>query len=117
MPDITKTNVRISGAAAVAETTLNGTTDAFTYVAGRGALLVLRNPTAGALTPVIDGDGASSVAVSGVGSVDVSAGYSVGSIAAGAVKVVRLDSIREYLAGTIAVTGGTGLIASILEAQ
>ena len=114
MPDITKTDMRNTGSAAVADTTLNGT-DSFAYTPNRGALLVLRNPTAGALSPVIDGDGATTVGVVGVGSIDISAGYAVGSIAAGATKAVRLDAIREYLAGTIAVTSGSGLVASLLE--
>lgn len=117
MPAITATDVYISGAAAVTETTLDGATDSFEYTEGRRALLLLRNPTAGALTPVIDGDGASSVHVPGVGSVDVSAGFSVGSIAADEAAVVHLDSIKEYLSGTIAITDGTGLVASLLEFQ
>ena len=64
---------------------------------------------------MIDGDGGTSVPVQGIGTVDVSGGYAVGSIAAGAAKVVPLDSIAAYLKGTIAVTGGTGLVAVLLN--
>lgn len=114
MPAITATSIAGSGKAAVTETTLNGT-DSLTYREGNKPILVLRNPTAGALSPVIDGDGGSSVAVAGLGTVDVSTGYAVGSIAAGAAVAIPLITIREYLKGTIAITGGTGLVASLLE--
>ena len=64
---------------------------------------------------LIDGNGGTTVSVPGVGSVDVSAGYSVGSIAAGAHVVIPLASISAYLQGTIAITGGTGLVATLME--
>lgn len=114
MPAITATSMTGSLARAVTEVTLNGT-DSFTYRSDRRAVLTFRNPTAGALTPVIDGNGGTTVPVPGVGNVDVSGGYSVGEIAAGAVSAVPLDSIKEYLRGTIAITGGTGLVATLYE--
>ena len=97
------------------ETTLTGTLDTFTFVRGVKQTLILRNPTAGALTPIIDGDGATTVAVVGIGSVDVSSGFSVGSIAVGGVKLIRTQDISHYLSGTIAITGGTGLVATLLQ--
>lgn len=114
MATIAATNMAAVGAVTAAVTTLTGTDD-FTYSAGKRPVLVLNNVTAGALTPVIDGDGAGSVSVAGVGSVDISGGFSVGSIAAGATVTIQLDSIKSYLAGTIAVTGGTGIEAMLLE--
>jgi hypothetical protein len=96
------------------ETTLNGT-DSLVYDQSKTPILVLRNPTAGALSPVIDGNGGTTVNVTGIGAVDVSGGYAVGSIAAGASVAIPLVTIREYLQGTIAITGGTGLVASLLE--
>lgn len=89
--------------------------DTFTYKAGQWQILILRNGTAGSLTPIIDGAGATTIPVQGVGSVDVSAGYSVGAIAAGAQVAIPLDTIQAYLVGVIAITGGTGLSASLLE--
>lgn len=112
MATITRTNVAGAGRKTVTETTLTGTADTFSY--GTGDRLIMRNPTAGALSPVIDGDGGTTVAVAGVGSIDVSGGYAVGSIAAGAMVTIDLDTIAAYLRGTIAITGGTGLVASIL---
>ena len=79
------------------------------------ALLVLRNPTGGALSPTITGSQASAaIAVAGYGNVSAAAGLSVGSIPAGATRVIPLDSRREYLQGTITITGGAGLIAHVL---
>lgn len=111
MPAITASNCSGSGAKAVTTTTLNGT-DSFTYVAG--SILIFNNPTGSPITPVIDGDGASTVSVAGVGSVDISGGYDCGSIAAGASKAIALDTIKSYLAGTIAINSGSGLEAQLL---
>lgn len=104
-----------AGVQDLAVTTLDGTSDTFVYDATRAAFLILKNPTGGAISPVIDGDGATSVPVGGVGSVDISAGFAVGSIAAGETKVINLAGISAYLAGTIDIASGTGLEASILE--
>lgn len=116
MATITATNMQGGGAKVVTETTLTGTADTFTYNPGKEPVLIFRNDTAGALSPIIDGDGASTVAVRGVGSVDISAGFDgIGSMAAGAVASVELNTISQYLSGTIAITGGTGLVAQLLE--
>ena len=115
MPVIAPSKFPSIGAAVVTQTTLNGT-DSFVYVPGVSKYLILRNATAGALSPVIDGDGAVSEYMPGVGNVSTSAGFAVGSIAAGAVRVIDLYAIRDYLKGAIAVTGGTGLVA-VLAAE
>jgi hypothetical protein len=115
MATIATTYANQAGVVAVTETTLTGTLDTFTYKEGVNQTLVLRNATAGALTPIIDGDDATTIAVRGVGNIDLSGGFAVGSIAAGAVKSIRTDSIKEYLAGVIAITGGTGLVATLIE--
>jgi hypothetical protein len=77
--------------------------------------LYLNNVTGGALTVTIDGDGGSTQEVSGIGSVDISSGYSTGSIASGDTVAITLDTISKYLQGTIAVTGGTGIEAALLQ--
>lgn len=110
MPAIAATTFSNNGNTTVTETTLNGT-DSFVYEQGVTKYLILRNATGGALSPIIDGDEATAEYLPGVGSVATSSGYAVGSIAAGVVKVVNLDSIRSYLKGDIAITGGTGLVA------
>lgn len=115
MATIAATSMGGSGVRTVTETTLTGTADTFAYNATASQVLIFRNPTGGSLSPVIDGNGSTTLPVAGVGNVDVSAGYAVGSIAAGASKAIPLDTIKAYLKGTIAITSGTGLVASLLS--
>lgn len=115
MATIASTLMTGTGQRTVTTTTLTAS-DTFTYVEGSGQVLYLSNETGGALSPVIDGDGASAAySVAGVGSIDLTGGYAVGSIADGVTKAIPLDTIKEYLRGTIAVTGGAGIVASILK--
>lgn len=83
--------------------------------AGESPVLILRNPTVGALSVTLDGDGGGGVGVPGIGVVDVSGGVVIGPIAPGGVEAVRLHSIRAYLRGSVTVSGGAGLVASLLE--
>ncbi len=113
MATIVSTSLGGTGQRTLTRTTLTGTADTFTYVAG--ALLILENPTGGALSPTITGASASSaIPVKGFGTVSAAGGYEVGSIAAGAARMIPLDSISEYLAGAISITNGTGLVAAIM---
>jgi len=114
MAVITKTSITSAGANAVTETTL-GASDTLVYSPARNPILILNNATGGALTPNIDGAGGTTVPVTGVGNVSVASGYTCPSIAAGAVVAISLRSIAEYLRGTVTITGGTGIKASILE--
>lgn len=114
MASIVATNANAVGTNIVTETTLTSS-NTFTYREGVNQTLILRNPTGGALSPIIDGASTSTVSIVGIGSIDLSAGYAVGSIAAGAVKSIRTESIGKYLQGAIDITGGTGLIATLLE--
>ena len=102
-----------AGANTITKTTLTAS-DTFTYVPRGRQVLILENVTAGALTVNIDGDGATTVNVGGVGAVDISGGFSTGEIAIDGIVAIPLDSISEYLAGTIEVTGGTGIEATLL---
>jgi hypothetical protein len=116
MPAITSTNIGGTGATTVTETTLDGATDSMVYLSGVNQTLTLRNPTAGALTPIIDGDGANAaLPVAGAAPYDLSGGYPVGSIGVGEVVFIKTDTIKLYLEGTIAITGGTGIIATLTE--
>lgn len=115
MATITATNANsAAGAVTLTRTTL-GSSDTFAFNTSYNPVLILDNVTAGALTVIIDGDGGTTVPVKGVGSVSVTGGYSTGSIAAGACVVIQLNTIFEYLRGTIAVTGGTGIKATLIE--
>lgn len=114
MATITPTSMTGSGARTIAVTTL-GASDTFAYNASANPVLVLDNVTGGALTPNIDGAGGTTVPVKGLGSVSVASGLTLASIAAGAKVAIPLNSISEYLKGVIALTGASGIKASILE--
>ena len=114
MATILATLTNGSGVVAIVETTL-GASDTFLYKQNARQRLVFTNDTAGALTPVIDGDGSSSENISGIGSVDTSGGFAVGSIGVGDSVSINTDSINAFLKGTIEITGGTGLTAVLME--
>jgi len=114
MAVIAKTSVRPSGAVTVTRTTLTSS-DTFVYDASRDPVLILDNVTAGALTPNIDGDGGTTVNTPNLGSVSVASGLTLASIPAGVCVSIRLSTISSYLQGTVTITGGTGIRASILE--
>lgn len=115
MATITATNIAATGRVTLTQTTLDASSDTFTFNSGKSQILILDNVTGGAISPVIDGDGGTTVDVPGIGAVDVSGGYAVGSIAAGAAVAIHLNTVREYLRGTIAITSGSGLVATLLE--
>lgn len=114
MAEIATTSMLGLGARAVAITTL-GASDTLPYDRSKSPILILNNTTAGALTPKLDGDGGSTVPVDGIGDVDVSAGLTLASIAAGDSVAIPLNSISGYLAGVVTVTGGDAIEAQLLE--
>jgi hypothetical protein len=115
MAVITPTLMTGFGVRVMTELTLSAS-DTFSYDKGSpGSVLVLRNPTGGAISPVITGSLAStSIPVAGYGTVSA-ASYAVGSIAAGAARVIPLDSISQYLEGVDTITSGAGLVAAFLR--
>ena len=113
MATITATNVG-SGFVSVTETTLDGTNDTFTFTSSKSPMLILRNDSGSTITPTIDGDSGTVVVCPGVGDVDVSGGISQ-AIANNEQFAVRLGTIREYLQGAIAITGGTGLKCVLIQ--
>ncbi len=114
MATLNNTSIKGGGVITPVENTLSASDTLVWDQNTPGAILVLRNPTGGALSPSIAGAQSSNVAVPGVGPVSVNP-LTVGSIAAGATRVIPLDSRREFLQGVITITGGTGLIATILH--
>jgi hypothetical protein len=101
------------GAFNAAEATLTAS-DTITIAPGKEQLLVLRNGTAGSLTATVDGDAGTTANIPGLGSVSVAAGYPV-VLAAGESKAVRLSSISLFCQGTVYITGGTGLKATLFD--
>lgn len=91
--------------------------DTFTYNPGSGQVLVLHNPTAGALSPTLSSPNGVAEAKPGGGSVAYNSGLPVGSIAAGQSRFIDLDvnaGYWGYTTGTITIATGTGLLAFIL---
>lgn len=96
--------------------TILGASDVITYTAGVNAELIMYNITAFPVVATIDGDAASAaVALPGAGTAtaDLTAGLAV-TVPANGFTVVRLDTISGYLAGVVAITGGTGIIACVI---
>jgi hypothetical protein len=98
------------------ETTLTAS-DTLPFDASRqNGILLLRNPTGGALSPTITGNTApTAYPVRDAGVINLAAGLAVGSIPAGQSRVIPLDKMKAYLSGTITITGGTGLVAAFLQ--
>jgi hypothetical protein len=98
----------------VTETTMTSS-DTLVYQPDTGQILILRNATAGGLTVTLTGSASVSASFPGVPFVATSGGFSTGSIAAGALRAIPLDTIGEFLKGTVTLTGGTGIVASLLN--
>lgn len=112
MATIAKTSMNGSGDRAITETTMTSA-DTFVFDQGENAVLYVRNSSGGNLTINIDGADGTTVPVSGVGDVSVASGFSF-TVNNNTTRAIPLNSIRAYLQGTIAVTGGTAAVASIL---
>lgn len=97
----------------ITETALTGT-DTFTY--DSSGVLVVRNSTGASVTVTLRGSLATGTKLcEGGGTVDLSTPISI-ALPAGAVKSIKLGSIRDLLTGTIAVAGGAaGVFAYILK--
>lgn len=99
---------------AVTLTTL-GASDTFEYLRGTGQLLILRNPTGGTLSPLIDGTDGFSVQIPGWGLRGVAAGYAAFAITTLQTKLIWLDTIPGYLQGSVVITSGAGLVAGLIN--
>lgn len=113
MAAIVESSIAGVGDKPITEVTLTAS-NTMTYKPGAGQILRLRNATAGALTPLITGSGAVSTVVPRVGTVNFAAGYTVPSMAVGAVRDIFLDSIPDYLVGTLNIANATGIVATLI---
>ncbi len=114
MATLTNTSKSVSGPFDPTKTIL-GASDVLTYTSGQNAELIMYNITASPVVVTIDGSTVTTVAVPGAGATTVSlaAGLAI-TVPANGFTVVRCDTISAYLSGTIAVTGGTGVIACVI---
>lgn len=117
MAELTATTMQGSGQRTVTVNTLTSS-DTLTHLPGNKQLLVLVNTTAGLLTVNIKGSDASNMQIGDIGNnTALSAGYDA-NVAAGFAKVIDLDESRLQLAsatGQVNLTGGTGLLAILLN--
>jgi hypothetical protein len=113
MSAIASINAAVSGVFAATVTTLSAD-DTITFKPTKKQLLLLTNTTAGALTATLDGDGGTTIAVPGVGSVSVAGGLAI-PLAAGESKGVFLGSVRGYCKGVVHLLGGTGIKAQLFD--
>lgn len=115
MAVIAASNIQGVGFKATA-TTILGASDTLVYDASKDQILILFNDTAGALTPLIDGSGASTaIPVPGFTPVSAAAGLTSASVAAGAATSMVLKANYQVMAGTVTITGGTGMVAMLVE--
>lgn len=115
MAFIARTSTSGSGIRRAPVTTL-GASDNIEFTAGKNQILVLHNVTGSILAPRITGSDAGTANVSGIGSVDLSAGYlSSPTIPAGEYSFIPLDSIDKWLQGVVTITEGAGIEAFIIE--
>lgn len=111
MATIAKATIGLNEYAEITETELTGTDD-FVLTSG---VLVIRNGSASPQTITIHGDGSTgSKKCDGGGIADLSQSISV-TLAAGEVWNISIQSVRDYLQGTISVGGGAaGVFAYII---
>lgn len=115
MPIIASNSLNSPVPVTLTQTTLTAS-DTLTYNEASSQTLFLQNSTGSPVTVTVDGAGApTAFAPGGIGkTLDLSAGLPIVVPANGAV-AVQLRNIKRYLAGVIAVTGGVGVTAWIVE--
>lgn len=106
------------GATILARTTLTAS-DSLAYTPGANQQMYLANNTASAIGPVtlVGASAPATYVIPGTGGSTIapSAGKSLGSIPANSTIEVSLDDLSLYLQGAVTVSGGTGLIATVLS--
>ena len=112
--------------ATIAQTTLTGVegplhltrtvltaSDTLTYLRGAKQVLTLVNSTGADVTITITGSVKPNVPVPGyVGTVSTASGKTV-LVEDGTTVAIQLDTIYAFLQGTVSITGGTGLVATL----
>ena len=94
-----------------AEVNILDASDQFVYQPDADQVMVLRNPTGSAISPVLTGNNVSSAhPVPGAMPMDLTGGFAVGAIAAGQSVAIPLDSVRFWIKGSISfINNGAGL--------
>ena len=116
MAEVIQTSLyRQDGFVTVLVATMAGT-NTLQFQPGEQQFLVIENSTGSAINPLIKGLSApDDYNVQGLGEIDLSGGYAVGSIAAGVSVALPLHNIHRWLKGSIELTGVTGAKAYIVN--
>lgn len=116
MATLTNTSMSVAGPFQPT-TTILGASDVITFNSGTNQILIMYNITAAQVVVTIDGSSGTTVALAtlGLGSttVSVSSGMTA-AVPANSFAAIRLDTISAYCTGTVAITGGTGVIACVI---
>lgn len=113
MAVITATTVNSNAPFNPTRTTLSAS-DTLAYV-GNGQELHLHNTTASPVVVTITGSTATTISPSGYGgTISVASGKAI-TVPASGNTVLYLDAIAAYLAGSVTVTGGVGVTATLLN--
>jgi hypothetical protein len=115
MAAISVTSKNVAGPFNATLTTLTSS-DTMTYTPNVGQELFLWNPTGSPVVVTVDGAGGTTVPVpdAGAATFSVASGLAI-TVPANGVSITKLDTVKAYLKGAIAVTGGTGVLAAILQ--
>lgn len=84
------------------------------FVYSEGMTLFIQNNGESTVSPIILGTDSGLLLVKGVGYVDLSGGFSVGSIDVGGIAAINLDTIRYWLRGTARLVDAAGCSVFIL---
>ena len=116
MPEITRLKRTVNETQTITPATLDGSTDTLTFDANAKQSLYLNNTTGGALNiNVIGSTAPADYTPPGYGDpLDLTAGFAI-TIPDGQMSSQFLPSISKWLAGSVTITGGTGLLAYIVE--
>lgn len=105
----------LKSGAATAEINILDDSEEFIYQADANQVMILRNPTGSPISPILTGSNPpSAYLIKGYGYADLTAGFPVGSIAAGQSVAIPLETLRLWIAGSRSyINNGTGLECSI----
>lgn len=115
MATLTPTSIVNRGGPFVPTVNTLTASDVLVYKPSVKQVLILTNTTGSSVTVTIDGASGTVISPSGYGgTISVAAGKTI-AVGANGSQVVKLSDISAFLQGVVAVTGGVGVTAVLLE--
>ena len=116
MATLSNTSLQVAGPFNPTKTIL-GASDVITFTSSTNQMLLMYNITASPVVVTLDGASGTTVSLASLGlgstTASVASGLAI-TVPADGFTVVRLDTVSAYCNGVVALTGGTGIIASII---